>query len=412
MGAAEGEAAASRLGSRATPLRVGTRQRGTRVRLDNAVTVFLAEWPAEGVSPSTVRDYRVCLEWLCAFASAHGAILLSDLTPSLVRAAAAAKMANLPAVTRAPNYKGGEASAAQLVAAARRLARWLLAEGMSVADLSSVKAPRVPERIQPRLFADEFQSLETAILHRLLNGRKRVPRVAVARDLALINLLGETGLRAQEVCGLELAHIDTERGEVLITRAKRRKERVLSIVGTDDDHDPWRVVRLIEDWLSVRQGLKRTAEHPSVWTSIKGNPLSTDQLRHVLARMCLEAGLDASRPPHAFRRYVFTEHYRQRPSALPRIAARMGWSKKSHAMVNIYQRGAEVDLAREPLPLLGGRRGGLNGPSPRARAAPIPLMDVGPDVGDKQRPGPALPLKGRQEPGRLPNPRMGRRPLA
>lgn len=352
------------------------------MRLDNAVTVFLAEWPSEGAAKTTVRDYRACLAWLCAFAAQRKAIWLSDLTPSLVRAAATEKMAARSIAPRAANYKGGEASAAQMVAAARCMARWLLAQGLSVDDLASVKAPKVPERIQPRLFADEFVTLETAVLHRLINGRKRTPRVAVARDLALLNLLGETGLRAQEVCGLRLEHLDLDRGEVLITQAKRRKERVLSIVGTSADPDPWRVVRLLDDWLSVREGLHRAAAHVSLWTSVRGNPLTPDELRHVLARMCIEAGLDANRPPHSFRRYVFTEHYRQRPGMLPKLTARMGWAKASHAMVEVYIRGAEVELSREALPLLSTRT--VNSPLVRFRdqpPQPIPLNGVGPPRG-------------------------------
>lgn len=340
------------------------------MRLDNAVTLFLAEWPSEGPARSTVRDYQVCLEWLCRFANQRGVVLLEDLSPSLVRQAAAAKMD--VAKTRSDHFKGGEAAAAQMVAATRKLARWLLAEGLPVADLSTVKAPKVPERIQPRLLADEFDRLESTVLRRLINGSKRVPRIAVARDLALLNLLAETGLRAQEVCGLQLGHVDLERGEVFVARGKRRKERVLSIVGTDEDEDPFKVVRLLDDWITARAGIKHTDGHQFVWTSMKGNPLSTGELRHVLARMCIEGGLASNRPPHAFRRYVFTEHYRQRPTAISRLTARMGWSKNSHKMVDVYTRGAEVDFAREPMPLLSTRRSdGQNVRSLNRPARPI-----------------------------------------
>lgn len=359
------------------------------MRLDNAVTLFLAEWPAEGVSPATARDYGKCLNWFCGFAAQRGATTLDDLTPSLVRAAALQKMDH--ARTRAQNFKGGEAAAAQLVSATRKLARWLLAEGLPVADLSGVKAPRVPERIQPRLLADEFDRLQSAILHRLISGNRRTPRLAVTRDLALLNLLAETGLRAQEVCGLELQHIDLERGEILIARAKRRKERVLPIVGTEDDDDPLRVVRLLDEWLSAREGLGRAAEHAFVWTSLKGNALNEDELRNVLARMCVEAGLAASRPPHAFRRYVFTEHYRQRPSSLTRLVARMGWSPKSHKMADVYTRGAELDFAREPMPLLNGRPKSTIA-NPRSRPILLSAVTL---AGKGQRPSPEPPGKGR-----------------
>jgi site-specific recombinase XerC len=359
-------------GSRSTRGRSGARQRGPRVRLDNSITLFLSEWPAEGASPATVRDYRKCLDWFCGFATKRGATTLEDLTPSLVRAAALAKMDHSRA--RSASFKGGEAAAAQLVAATRKLARWLLAEGLSVADLSSVRAPRVPERIQPRLLSEEFDRLQSAILHRLISGNRRTPRLAVTRDLALLNLLAETGLRAQEVCGLELRHVDVQRGEILIARAKRRKERVLSIMGTEDDEDPLRVVRLLDEWLCAREGIRRAQDHTRVWTSLKGNALDEDELRSILARICIEAGLAANRPPHAFRRYVFTEHYRQRPGSLARLTARMGWSPKSHKMQDVYTRGAELDFAREPMPLLNDRPKS----TVQSRAIrPIPINGVG-----------------------------------
>lgn len=327
------------------------------MQIDSAVNVFLTEWPASGAAQSTVRSYKACLTWLSAFAKQRGAVNVEDLTPSLVRAAVTVKLAERSSVPRPLNYKGGEASAAVMVAAARCLSRWLLAEGLAAADLSVVKAPRVPERIQSRLSTEEFQTLELAILRRLVSGKHRAPHVAVARDLALLTLLGETGLRAQECCRLTIDDIDLQRGEIVIKRGKGKKDRALSIVGSPEDDDPRRVVRLIDDWLLTREGIRRAATHRSLWTSIKGTPLSTDELRKVLARICLDAGLSASRPPHAFRRYVFTEHYRQRPGSLPRLVARMGWSRRSAPhMVDVYTRGFEIDFGREPLPLLSSRQ--------------------------------------------------------
>lgn len=387
------------------------------MRLDNAITLFLSEWPAEGAARGTVRTYRANLEWLSEFAIQHDALYLDDLTPSLLRAAVITRM-DPEADDHSPNFKGGEAAAALVVAAARCMARWLLAQGVQVADLRSVKAPRVPERIQPRLYQDEFNALQTAVLRRLVNGSRRIPRVAVSRDLALLHVLGETGLRADELCGMQLGHVDLQRGEILIAHGKGNKERILSIVAPADDEDPWRVVRLLEDWLGTRNELRRATLHAAIWTSMKGNPLSTHDLRLILARMCLEAGLTSNRPPHSFRRYVFTEHYRQRPNALPRISARMGWSTRSHKMVDVYTRGVEVELAREPLPLLNTRgqgpmRVGPKVPLRNGRLSSVSNIGVGPPGGAKLNEPPLTP-RGRvarerpasQAPQRRPAPQL------
>lgn len=382
------------------------------MRLDNAVSVFLSEWPAEGVAAGTLRSYSQALAWFVGFATERGKIALADaLTPSIVRAAIRSKMASTSTVDRASNYKGGEAAGAQLAYATRKLARWLLDQGVPVENLESVKAPKVPERIQPRLRPDEFHAMESAVLHRLLSNGKRVPHLAVSRDLALLNLLGETGLRAEEVCRMEVGHIDLEHGWVAIRRGKGGKERILSIVGTDDDTDPDRVARLLEDWLSARSAISAAKTHQRVWTSTRGTPLTPDELRKVLARICIEAGMASNRPPHTFRRYVFTEHYRERPGSLRRLAARMGWSERSHKMISTYTRGVELELAREPLPLLSLRRQ-TDGPKVRPHALAFPAVTsrgVGPPSGAKVS-GPALPNLGGRDRTRAASQAPQRRP--
>ncbi len=199
------------------------------MRLDDAVTYFLCEWPPEGPSPNTVRTYAGQLKWLTSWAIAAGRPYLSDLTPALLRAAMAARMQ--ATAEHAQNYRGGEAAAHNMAHAARAMARWLLAQGVAVPDLEMVKIPRVPERVQTRLRAEEFHALEAAVLHRLVDGNHRAPRVAVARDLALIYFLADTGRRASEVCSLTLKSIDFERGCVHVVRGKGNKEKKDVVAG-------------------------------------------------------------------------------------------------------------------------------------------------------------------------------------
>jgi len=203
------------------------------VRLDDAITCFLQQWPAEGPSSETVETYSSHLKFLATYAARQHCLRLAELTPDVLRGAMRAKMAAV-AAGRPTNWKGGEAAAKGLRAATRKLVGWLLAQGVPVADVSSVKAPRVPERIQPRLHADEFFAIEQAILRRLLRPDRRIPRVAIGRDLALINLLADTGLRADEVCALELRSIDFAQSAIMVRRGKGKKERALSLLNPDE----------------------------------------------------------------------------------------------------------------------------------------------------------------------------------
>lgn len=342
------------------------RPRGRHVRLDDATTYFLDRWPVEGPTPATVRTYRNQLRWLVRFAAQTGKTNLADLTPDLVRSAMAAKMATRRRGEQ--SFKGGEAAAHSLVMAARCMATWLRKQGVPVADLSVVKARKPPERVQPRVHHEEFQAIEQAILRRLVDADRLMPRVAIARDLALIHLLAETGLRASEVCGMTVDAVNFEQGTVLVY-GKGRKERELSIVDPDDPRGGL-ALKLLAEWIRARTTIQGTARHDWLWVSLRGNPLSVSDLRDsVIAPLCREAGLSGNRPPHAFRRFAFTESYLADPKLVNVLADRMGWSDKSRQdMINVYTRGAKVELARStPIPSVVGRWTAGVGPPSRAR---------------------------------------------
>jgi integrase/recombinase XerD len=322
------------------------------VRLDDAVTYFLGEWPSEGPTLDTWRSYAGQLKWLVGFAAKRSKFQLADLTPELLRAAMVQKM---DPKNHSLAFKGGESGAKALLAAARKFSKWLRVQGMPAADLSTMRPPRVPERIQTRLRPEEFQAIETAILKCLMDCDRRVPRLAVARDLALIYLLADTGLRANEVCAMELRSVDFDQGAVLVLRGKGKKERALSLVDPNE-RSGGVTLKLLADWIDMRASVRGVARTNKFWVSMKGNPLTRDELRKILGRICTQAGISSNRPPHTFRRANFTESYKESPESIRVLAARMGWSDKSHHMIDIYTRGADLEIARDtPVPSLSAR---------------------------------------------------------
>jgi site-specific recombinase XerD len=368
-------------------------RRRSRVRLDDAVTWFLAAWPAEGPrvpTQDTVRTYRTHLEWYVKFTRAHGKVELAEaLSADVLREAFKAKMASKG---RATYYKGGDSAAAGLAYAARKLARWLVAQGVSVGTLDEVKPPRPPERIQPRLRPEEFKALEQAALRQFVESTAPRAREMVARDLALLYFLADTGARCVEVHNMTVDSVDFQRGTVHLF-GKGRKHRVLSIV---DARDPsgGRTLRLLGDWIAARERLAHSDQHVFLWTSVYGRHLSRAMIRRILGLLCEDAGIDGTRPPHAFRRGNFTESYKSDPRSIQLLAARMGWSNKSHHMVSVYTRGAELELAAdEALPSLAsiwhgdnaGDHSGVTGPNVRSfgrHYQPILSSGVSPGVGE------------------------------
>lgn len=334
------------------------------IRLDDAVTWFLGSWPNEGPrlpTADTIRDYTYSLKWLVEFAARHGQTDVLQLDADLLRAAV--KETRERPGKRAANFKGGEATARTLVAATRKLAGWLVAQGLPVADLSTVKAPRIPERVQRRLTPQEFAKLEEAALRHLVEAERTNPRVTCSRNVALLYLLADTGLRAGEVCNMSIHDVDFEQGRIIVRRGKGQKDRVMSIVDPEDPRGG-DTLRLLQDWICHRAELK--PDHDFLFVSLKRKPLDVNSLGRILARLCQEAGIDGNRPPHAFRRATFTERYRQHPEQIDVLSARMGWSPRSHHMRNVYTRGAQLDFASEvELPSMAAswhaRRDKLNG---------------------------------------------------
>jgi integrase len=362
--------------SGANPSRPGGRRR--RVRLDDAITWFVGSWPYEGPhvpTADTVRTYSHWLKWLSDFALERDRRYVEDLDAELLRAAFQALLA--PAPERSPLYKGGESSAAALASATRKLAGWLLAQGLPVADLSMVRSPRPPERIQPRLLPDEFRALEAAVLHQLVDSSRKNPRASTARDVALLYLLADTGLRAGEVVSMTVTDLNFETGRLTVRRGKGNKQRALSVL--DPTHPRGgETINLLGKWITARSRIPGTEAHDQMWVSLHGRPLTRDTLQRLLSKLCQDAGLPANRPCHAFRRASFTERYKAQPRDLELLAARMGWSDKSHDMVNVYIRGAELELAADQavpsLASLWHQKGDAYGPIRMKRPGPAAVM--------------------------------------
>jgi site-specific recombinase XerC len=386
------------------------------VYLADAISCFVLIAQGERrLASRTVQLYKRALTALEDYATSANRQRLEDLTPNLLRAAAAAQMTGQ---SHADNWRGGEVMAGAVIAATRTMIRRLHEEypDLNLPDLSMVKAPKVPERIQARLQDGEFARLEAALRMRLL--RERVPRFLVVRDMAILELLANTGLRAAECCGLDVEDLNLREATVRVRQAKGGNWRVLTVRDPDEPHDGGEVVRAMADYLRYRERTFGLVQTPALWLTLQGNRLNPHGLRRALSTLCAEAGLDGSRPPHAFRRSHFSGQYAERPTNLPVLVERMGWT--SGTMIRVYTRGVNVELARRiPLPLsskkwredasatiskprVGDKAGSLGGGG----------AGMGQNVRSRtERPDPASPVKRGLESGRLPSSRNASRHL-
>jgi integrase len=163
-------------------------------------------------------------------------------------------------------------------------------------------------------------------LRRLIEAARRSQHPE--RDVCPIILLGDSGLRASEACGLRVGDVNLQSGLLHVRHAKGGKERV-SALGKAGCQAVWKHIRAArreaDDWLFV---------------SACGGPMNRDSLAKLLRRLGREAGVDRA-GVHRLRHDAACRLLRNGANAF-RVQARLGHS--SIRVTERYVHIAQVDL--------------------------------------------------------------------
>lgn len=163
--------------------------------LSEHVTEFLSDCRARGHSPYTVRAYSFAFSKYVAWARTQGVSDITQVTRPHLRAWAEQCSKEL-------SPGGAHARLRPL----RTFFLWLEREDVISANpMSRVALPRLVRKHQPDVDAKAVRKL----LQAAVSG-SRCP----LRDAALVALMFDTGLRASEVAGIQLAHVHAARIEV------------------------------------------------------------------------------------------------------------------------------------------------------------------------------------------------------
>jgi integrase/recombinase XerD len=205
-------------------------------------------------------------------------------------------------------------------AAIRQFYRWKYGEGHPVTLVHVRKVEPPPQRT---LSAEELSDLLNSIETSTSTGK---------RDKAIVCLMADTGMRASEICNLEIKNLDlTRRSLVTLTKGARWMPKVFTHY----------TANTIQEWLDARPKVTKDAKF--VFVSMGGKRTGTQLTRHGLHSLFERLAARASMgyfSPHAMRRTFATLAIENgAPTRLVQVAG--GWS--TVAMVERYTRALKPD---------------------------------------------------------------------
>jgi site-specific recombinase XerD len=243
--------------------------------LSDVVADYLEARRAAGRSPRTIAWYRIFLLEFIRFAGRAGApAKLADLAPPTVRRWVVALKSRSP--------EPAPASLAGRVRTLKAFGTWVAGEyDFEPHPLRGLKVPKVPDVLVRSLRDADILQLIAAI-----HAHSRFPD----RDLAVLLLMLDTGLRVSEAAGLEIRDVDFEAGRCRVM-GKGSKERIVPIGR--------RARRALRRYL-VASGRFGQLDAP-LFGRQGGGPLSIVGLQHLIQRVVAQSSLSVRCSPHVLR---------------------------------------------------------------------------------------------------------------
>lgn len=170
--------------------------------------------------------------------------------------------------------------------------------------------------------------------------RREVHKAAKKRDIAIVELLLNTGIRASELIALEVSDIElTDRKGILIVRdGKGGKYRSIPL-NLD-------ARKALKEYLESRPG--GTPDNSKLWIGQRG-PLTQDGLNKLLKRYASKCGLYDKIHPHMFRHYFAKKLVRDKKEDLVLVAYILGHSNINTTKIYAQPSMEDVSKALEGL---------------------------------------------------------------
>jgi site-specific recombinase XerD len=291
--------------------------------LGTLIPIFLRSLRAQNKSPKTIQVYGESANQFVRFLKDQGMpTLASAVTREHVEAFVELLLATKSPATASVRYRSLQS-----------LFKYLSEElgEIAVNPMLRMKPPKIPESPPPVMADDTLKALRKACAGRAFDD---------VRDLAIINVLIDTGCRASEVIGLRIdpkdpnvvVDVNMDEGLLRVT-GKGSKTRFVSIGLT--------TTNALDRYLLARARHPMAARTDALWLGLRG-PTTVSGLRDILERRSRLAGLPHPINPHAFR-HKFSHDYLAKGGQESNLMSLNGW--KTREMINRYGASAASERA-------------------------------------------------------------------
>lgn len=202
--------------------------------------------------------------------------------------------------------------------------KWMVTEGeLDISPMVNMKPPALPENPPEVLTESQLAKLLRVCETGDFRGK---------RDLALIRMLLDTGLRRNEIAGLRVEDLDFEHSFARVMRKNRRLQAVPFGRKTARDLDRY-----------LRERSKhRDADSPTLWLGHEG-PMTPNGIYQVVRDRARKAGIG-----HAYThlmRHTFAHRWLAEGGRENDLMQLAGW--RSRSMLSRYGASAAAERARE-----------------------------------------------------------------
>lgn len=246
--------------------------------LETWIEAFLVDRKAQNFTAGTLHTYRAKLRLWAAFCETQVITQVSQVTPDVIR--------RWLLWLEETNHNPGGIHACYTVLRAFLRWYWQETDQPGSPPIAKVKAPKVSNKpLEPADLRDVDRLIRTC-------GSDPIG----LRDKAMMLVLLDTGMRASELCSLDLEDVDLQTGAVMILQGKGGKFRTAFLSQSTR--------RALRAYVKMRKDT-----HPALWLSDKGDRLTYWGLRIMVERRAKRAGIDHP-TLHSFRRAFALEMLR------------------------------------------------------------------------------------------------------